>query len=485
MLPNYSSPNAIALKEGATTLTYSELQLAVNGVASWLIEEKVHRVAIAFDNQIAWVICDLACQHANVCCVPLPLFFSASQKAHVLRASQCECLLTSKNVTNITPVYRTINSVLGIVAHKLDGSGKVHMPQGTNKITFTSGSTGSPKGVCLSTESQWKVARSIHAVFGNTPVHHLCMLPLSTLLENIAGVYAPLIHGGTVELVSAKARGFEGSKLVNPQALLCSIDNAQPTSVILVPDLLIALLMACQRGWRPPTSLQFIAVGGAHVAPDLLKQAHRYGLPVYEGYGLSEAVSVSTLNRPAEHHFPGTAGPALGHNQLHIENGEVVVTGNHFLGYLNQPDSFYPNKVYTGDLGHIKNGVLTLNGRKKNVMVNSFGRNVSPEWIESLLLATGLFRHAVVYCEAKPYCIALICPLSADMTSEQIMRIIQQVNQTLPDYAQVLQATIIDPCTTNNGLLTETGKLKRAAVLSRYQNQISTLYPSQHIVNGD
>ncbi len=117
----------------------------------------------------------------------------------------------------------------------------VSMPTGTNKITFTSGSTGTPKGVCLSNESQWQVARSIDCAFQQDEVNHLCILPLSTLLENIAGIYAPLLHGGTVQLASASARGFEGSRLVNPQALLKLINDVQPTSIILVPDLLMVL----------------------------------------------------------------------------------------------------------------------------------------------------------------------------------------------------------------------------------------------------
>ena len=139
-------------------------------------------------------------------------------------------------------------------------------------------------------------------------------------------------------LATACERGFQGSKLVDPNALLSLIDRVQPSSVILVPDLLMVLVQACNQG----TDTTFIT--NVHCcwrvrATHLLAQAQAKGLPVFEGYGLSEAVSVSTLNTP-NCNTMGSAGKTLGHNQLHIEEGEIVVTGNHFLGYLNQPSHF-------------------------------------------------------------------------------------------------------------------------------------------------
>lgn len=473
------APDAIALKCKHRILTYSALLDAVDNLANWIFQQNAQRIGIAFDNNFAWIIADLACQQANVCCVPIPLFFCSSQQHHILKESQCDFLLTSRDVplTGGSEAPAVLDNDNDIVAYSLVHNDAVCMPKETNKVTFTSGSTGEPKGVCLSSDSQWKVAQAIENTVQQQVVNHLCLLPLSTLLENIAGVYAPLYHGGTVYLASAPERGFLGSRLVNPNALLSLITETLPTSLILVPDLLMMLVQACHQGWNPPTTLTFIAVGGAHVSPTLLSQAHAQGLPVYEGYGLSEAVSVSTLNTPSSNSF-GAAGKALGHNQLHIENGEVVITGNHFLGYLNQPDSFYPTKVRTGDLGHFSKGVLTLDGRKKNIMVNSFGRNISPEWIESLLLGTGVIRQAIVYCEAKPFCVALVVPASPSLPEAQIQKAITLINQQLPDYAQIVKLCTIPLCTSDNGLLTQTGKLKREEIIARYAIDLENLYPS-------
>jgi long-subunit acyl-CoA synthetase (AMP-forming) len=476
--------SAIALKHNDKSLTYLALKEAVTHLATWIINNNVSRIAIAFDNSFAWVVADLACQEAQVCCVPIPLFFSETQQRHVIEESQCECLLSSGTLTLFPAAKKeTLSDSLNITGYTLTPfATSVNMPKDTNKITFTSGSTGTPKGVCLSSESQWQVAKSIDSAFQQDEVNHLCILPLSTLLENIAGIYAPLLHGGTVQLASASARGFEGSRLVNPQALLKLIDSVQPTSIILVPELLMVLLEACSKGWLPPTSLSFIAVGGAHVSPFLLTEARARGLPVYEGYGLSEAVSVSTLNTP-NCNVPGSAGKALGHNTLYIDKGEVVVAGNHFLGYLNQPESFYPPEVRTGDLGVINDGVLTLSGRKKNIMVNSAGRNVSPEWIESLLMGSGLLRQALVFCEARPHCVALIVPLSPQISTDRIRKAVELINQQLPDYAQIENFDVVVPFTPENGLLTQTGKVKRDDVITHYSCTLGALYSPPHIIS--
>ncbi|MBU2977389.1 AMP-binding protein [Alteromonas sp. C1M14] len=484
-LNTHTHDNTLAITTSESSLTYGELKIAVSTLARWLEAQPVRRLAIAFDNSPEWIMCDLACQQANICCVPIPTFFSQAQKQHILKESQCDYLLTSPiNAANVSNTEYRPTPYDNIVAIALQPTLAVQIPKGTHKITFTSGSTGTPKGVCLSTQSQWQVAKGINETITPEAKIHLSVLPFSTLLENIAGIYVPLLRGGTIHLPTLKELGFEGSRLLHPPLLLDCIKSSCAHSLILVPDLLMVLLHACQTGWQPPASLLFIAVGGAHVAPSLLLQAHHFGLPVYEGYGLSEAVSVSTLNTP-DNNLQGSAGKAIGHNQLRIEEGEIVITGNHFLGYLNEPDSFYPTELKTGDLGVIKNDVLWLHGRKKNIMVNSFGRNVSPEWVESALLAIGSFHQVLVYCEAQPYCVALICPRTSSMTTEEIRTAIARVNTGLPDYAHIQGFTVIPPCTAQNGLLTETGKIKRSHTLSFYHAQIAALYAKEYSVDGE
>jgi len=140
------------------------------------------------------------------------------------------------------------------------------LPPGTGKITYTSGSTGQPRGVCLGAAQIEAVARSLEqATAGLGIERHLCLLPLATLLENISGIHAPLLAGATCLLPPASVTGmsYAGPDVAR---LLGCIASFAPQSIVLVPELLRVLVTAIERGWQAPDSLRFIAVGGAPVS---------------------------------------------------------------------------------------------------------------------------------------------------------------------------------------------------------------------------
>jgi len=199
--------------------------------------------------------------------------------------------------------------------------------------------------VCLSKDNQFKVALSLVKSIGLTKPRHLCLIPFPTLLENIAGIYSPLIAGGTVIVLSDNERGFQGSRLISPEQLLSCITHHQPDSLILVPELLQVLIMGVEQGWTPPQSLKFIAVGGSKVSDMLIAKARECQLPVYQGYGLSECGSVVSLCTP-NHDTRNSAGCLLPHLKVSVENEELVITGNTFLGYLEDKRSWYPSAVH-------------------------------------------------------------------------------------------------------------------------------------------
>jgi acyl-CoA synthetase (AMP-forming)/AMP-acid ligase II len=173
-------------------------------------------------------------------------------------------------------------------------------PPGTAKISYTSGTTGTPKGVCLSQAAIDRVAASLHEVTRDLAVRrHLCLLPLATLLENIAGVYAPLLAGAEIALPGLDEVGLRGATGLDLRQLLHCIAAYEPDSLILLPQMLAGLVGAAERGARLPRSLRFVAVGGGVVGLPLLERAARAGIPVYEGYGLTECGSVVALNTAA------------------------------------------------------------------------------------------------------------------------------------------------------------------------------------------
>lgn len=439
-------------------------------------------VGLLADNGPPWIVADLACSLADCCIVPLPLFFSDEQLLHVVRSAGINLLLTDRSARAARILGDALQPVLPdphcpLAMHAVAECGNVRLPAGTRKVTFTSGTTGAPKGVCLSAAHQLQVARSLVEATGLERPKHLCLLPQSMLLENIAGVYAPLLAGGTVVAPALSSVGFDGSAQLDIVCFLECIGSVQPDSVILVPETLGVLVAAAERGWQAPASLRFVAVGGGKVSPSMLERADRVGLPVYEGYGLSECGSVVALNRPGSR-LAGSVGEVLAHTAVATEDDEVVVAGASFLGYVNEPSSWYPTRVETGDLGRIDDaGRLWIDGRRKNVLITSYGRNVSPEWVESELLASGELSQAFVFGDAQPGCVALVHPRNEATSDGVIECAIAAANARLPGYARITQwyrlGRALDA---RSGLLTENGRPKRERIEAEFATTLAEMY---------
>ena len=467
-----------ALLDSVQQLTYRDLAEKVSTLADWLTGQKVQVLGLHLQNCIDWVIIDLACQDAGVVCVPLPTFFSDSQIEHCLQQAGIDTLVSATNVSLSAgdvlqcPVIDRHIQVLKISALP------ANLPKGSQKITFTSGSTGKPKGVCLSIDHQWQVAQSLADHINMLYPRHSCLLPLSTLLENIAGVYTPMLCGGTVQIADDH-RGLSGSSGLDSKALFNWISVSQPETLILLPQLLSAMVGAIEQGWLPPDSLHFVAVGGSRVSPSLIKQARNLGIPVYQGYGLSECGSVVALNTPREDRID-QAGKVLPHCRVHIENSEVIVDSPCHLGYLGQPESWYPKRIATGDLGSLDKGYLTINGRRKNLLISSFGRNINPEWLESELLGTGAISQCMVVGDDRPYVAALISApkkYADDMLADRI----HTLNATLPDYAQIKRWLRV-PDEHWRPLMTANGRIQRSHANQQMASLINELYNPEPLI---
>lgn len=350
------------------------------------------------------------------------------------------------------------------------------LPEGTAKITYTSGSTGTPKGVCLSAETLLRVAHELEAASRPTaPQRYLAVLPLGVLLENL-GVYAALMAGACVQLYPQQQLGMGGASQVDFKRLLGAIALSGAQSLILVPQLLMGLVTAIERGLMRVGPLRLVAVGGARVSPSLLARAEAVGLPVFEGYGLSECASVVALNRTGAVR-PGSVGKPLPHVQVRIaEDGEVLVAGSTLLGYLGEPP-VTGQWWATGDVGHLdEEGYLYLDGRKKHQFITSFGRNVNPEWVEAELSQSGVIAQAFVHGEALPRNLALLWPLDPGISDEAIEQAVQQCNARLPDYARVhTWRRLPVPLSTLDETLTANGRPRREAILQRYHTLLSDI----------
>ncbi|MCF6323154.1 MAG: AMP-binding protein [Gammaproteobacteria bacterium] len=480
------TPDTIAIEGDDLHLSYSTLQSEVVKLSGCIKLRGYKRLAIMLDNGPAWVVFDLAAQLANITLIPLPAFFTPEQIRHSLADAAIEVLITDQTAltSQLLPEFkaRPMQKVAGKSCWQIAlpvTRSDIPVLNNIAKITYTSGTTGTPKGVCLTQAAMNNVACSLKQTIGITAQdRHLCLLPLAVLLENIAGIYTPLLAGARCIIPSLRNTGISGATQLNPQLMANAIRSAEASSIILLPQMLQALIEDSNAATSLPENLRFIAVGGAPVSRGLLSQAQALNLPVYEGYGLSECASVVAVNTPNQHRI-GSVGKVLPHTQIKFaEGGEILLANNLFNGYLNNRTLATDEWHASGDLGYLdKDGYLYLTGRKKSCFITSFGRNVAPEWVEKELTLHPAISQAVVFGEAQPCNTAIIVANpNTERDKLKIIAAIEAANRHLPDYAQVSRWLYADaPFSIANQQLTATGRIRRNAIWSHYGERIDQI----------
>jgi long-chain acyl-CoA synthetase len=244
--------------------------------------------------------------------------------------------------------------------------------------------------------------------------------------------------------------------------------------------------------------------GAAPVAPEVLEFFDACGVPVLEGYGMTETCAAATLNTPRAVRF-GSVGRALGGTDVAIaEDGEVLMAGPHvFAGYHRDPaatsEVLDGRWLRSGDLGEVDaDGYLHITGRKKDLIITSSGKNISPENLESALRETRWISQAVVVGDRRSYLVALLTldPDEAPQLAEQlgipadlpgmaadqrvrdlIGREVEAVNARFARIEQVKRFDILDrDLSQSAGELTPTLKVKRPVIHERYADRIERLY---------
>ncbi|PEQ12328.1 AMP-dependent synthetase [Novosphingobium sp. PC22D] len=444
-----AGPERICLDPvGGPPVTYARLLADAGALADRLRDalDPGSPVAVRLDHGTSEVLLELALLDAGIPVLSLPSFFTPEQASRAMAVSGVQAIFEGPDPCDFA--RRQLPSAM--------------LPEDTARITFTSGSTGDPKGLCLSADHMLQVAASVvEAVGARHAGRHLALLPPGVLLETVAGLFATLLAGGTYVCPSQGLAGLADPFRPDFGAMLDGIERWKITSLILVPEYLAGLVQAIEASGRRLPALTIVAVGGARVPPALVRRARALGLPVRQGYGMTEFGSVVAL----EEELPGEAGSAgrpLPHVTARIAaDGEILLTGQRYLGAIGEPAS-PAGEFATGDLGRLDaQGRLWIEGRKSNLIVTSHGRNVSPEWVEEALLFQPEVAQAMVHGDGLPRPAALLVPADPNADLEAAVR---RANARLPAYAQVGAWREVAHFTPMNGQLTANGRLRRRVI---------------------
>ena len=387
-------------------------------------------------------------------------------------------------------------------------------------IIYTSGTTGNPKGVMLShggilsnCEGAQEILETL--VEKDNPVF-LTWLPLSHSYEHTVQ-YVQILLGAKVFYAE------------NLEKLLLNISIAKPTIMTAVPRFYqnlynkISLNFSKQKGLKKKLinntiflgtkilnrekldfkektinflceklvrkkikrqfggNLKAFVSGGGALDQKIGEFLNSIGLPTLQGYGLTETSPVVSCNIPGKIKIE-TVGPPFKTNKVKIaEDGEILVKGeNVMLGYWNMEketnEIIKDGWLHTGDIGEItKDGNLKITDRKKEIIVNLGGDNISPSKIENLLGLSEKIRQSFVYGDKKTYLVALI--VSESENFNEIGIYLENLNKNLSLVEKVKKFKLInEEFTIENGMLTPTLKLKRKKILEKYKNELEKLY---------
>lgn len=474
----HDNPVALISEHGAQqNIHYAELENELIKLAQRLQQAGWNNVALYLDNGPAWVVSDLACVHANALCTPIPSFFHSQQIAHIIQSIRPQVVICEadwvERLSHLYEIERVCSiEIIGVVYAILilsDGLSRQSWSvlDGVDKVTFTSGTTADPKGVLIANTTLSHLTDSLcDSVDLQKGDCYLSLLPLSVLLENVAGVYTALSKGASIVAWPLASVGYRPDFSIDVSILARVINQTRPQVMITVPELLSQLVLQVEQNLIPSDvtqSFKFIATGGALVSSELLKRAQKLGLPVYQGYGLSENSSIATLNT-AKFNRIGSVGKPMPHVRIKIENEEIFVKGANAIGYLSG-ERFGDDWLATGDFGAWDDdGFLYIKGRKKNVIINAFGRNIAPEWVEQLLIDMGIEQVCLIG-DAESTLSAVI---HSKFSVEEVLNRVNTLNQQLPHYAQVRALWIrATPFCLSSGTLRSNGVLVRAEVMAQ------------------
>jgi long-chain acyl-CoA synthetase len=529
------------------------------------------RVAILSENRPEWMIADFACVASGIVDVPIYTTLTAEQTLYVLKNSGARVAFVSTEEQlrkvqsvqaqskvekivvmdelaeiNVIPMWSLLQEATTAPDAEFDARAHSVQPDDLATLIYTSGTTGTSKGVMLShgnlTSCAVMASRAAEWEQGDV---YLSFLPLSHVTARHVD-YVCYLDGVSIVYCA----NFD----LLPQML----QEAKPTIIVSVPRVYEKVRQEVERqaafgvkrkifnwalrvgerhkqeiedgktpsslAWQVANKLVYSKIrqgfggrsrayfsGGAPLGHDMAEWFCRMGIPILEGYGLTETSPTVAVNRRGAFKI-GTVGKPYGDLQVKIaEDGEILVKGSTiFKGYWNMPEetraSFVDGWFKTGDIGSIDNeGFLSITDRKKDLIKTSGGKFIAPQPIENALKDNVLIAQAAVIGDRRKYASVILSPhfplledwarangvvfhsheelVASSKVRELYRGIVEDLNKKLAHFETIKKILVVpDEFTVAGGEITPTLKLKRRVIEAKYKQQIDELYREPHPV---
>ena len=497
------------------------------------------RCLILSENRPFWLITDIAVMNAGGISVPIFTTYSSNDYEYILDDCKPSLIIVSNNNQfQKIKKYISLNNQKIISFEKIeteslliqdifdDNNHKIFINENLKRnmpacIIYTSGTSGNPKGVIL----------SHGGILSNCEGAVELLKPLTEKKDPIFLTWLPLSHSyeHTVQFIQiiVGARVYYAESL---EKLIPNMGLAKPTIMTAVPRFYQNLFVKININFEKQLGIKKIIInntlnlgkkllkkkklnfsekimnficnflvrkkiqnqfggnlqafisGGGALDQNIGEFLNAVGLPTLQGYGLTEASPIVSCNLPNLVKVE-TVGPPFRTNEVKIAmDGEILIRGeNVMIGYWNQKEEtrkvIKEGWLHTGDIGEFdQNNYLKITDRKKDIIVNLGGDNISPSKVENILCLNPLIKQSFVYGDKKNYLVAIIV-CDKETNREKIKLMIENINNNLTKIEKIKKFILIyDEFTINNGMLTPTLKLKRKEIIKNYKQQLENLY---------
>ena len=527
--------------------TWADMKRDVLAVASALVDAGVQpgdSVILMSPNRLEWLYCDLGIQAAGA--VTVPIYSGTPSEIAKKIVANCEAVLAITSGAELAATFEVGGPLKRVVTIDSDVAAWVERrqkqlpevaarlarikPDDICTIVYTSGTTGDPKGVELAHRCLVDISRAILKVFPLLESDStLSFLPYSHVFERINGIFFGMLFGGQAWISSGADHLAAELHEVRP-TVMCSVPRIYEKMYAavmarvrespgyrraifnwaidvgkrysragdkggllgaqhrLADRLVLAQLRERLTGGR----LRFFISGGAALAREIEEFFWAVGVPILNGWGMTEMSSGACSNTLSGHRFLTVGKPFPGVELKIAEDGEILVRSpGNMLGYHRNPESTAETMrdgwIYTGDIGEIDGeGFLRITDRKKALFKTAVGKYIAPQPLEFGLMRDALIDRALIVGEGRPYVVALIVPdweaakkqgIDEQKLRDHVQGVVDEVNSHVGGWEAIKYFSLLkDDFTEAKGELSLKLDVKRKVVQEHYEPEIEAMY---------